>query len=91
MANTFGNPIVIDTAGASSTVLSNLWVLEIRWVGATTPAHEATITDPTSGQFLWGDIAPGANYVSETTRERTWKNGFTVPTLGSGKLYITIG
>jgi hypothetical protein len=91
MANTFGNPIMIDTAGATSEKRMRFRIIEIRWVGAATPGDQAVIQDPITNQVLWEDICPGGNYVTTYPRDMVWENGFRVATLGSGRLSIRVG
>ncbi len=85
------NPWLVDTA--ASTVLSAdaLRIRGVRWVGATTAGHAATITDK-NARIVWTSVATGANYVESdmiNTGDRGWDwDGLAVPTLASGKLYI---
>lgn len=84
------NPWVIDTASAS--VLSSMLmrVKTVRWVGATTAGHKATIKDR-NGKVMWDSVAAGANYVeSELIEDITSWDGIAVTALDSGKLYITL-
>ena len=65
----------------------------IRWVGATTAGHTATITDA-AGKIKWTSVASGANYVEgdEQYAQERGQNyaGLTVSTLASGTLYIEL-
>jgi hypothetical protein len=86
------NPLKIDTASGTAAATHPITVSKIRWVGATTAGHTAVIQDQ-YGNHFWDSICPGDNYVEEsdfTTYETKRKvlSGITVPTLGSGILYI---
>lgn len=86
------NPWIVPSADASATPLTtnNVHVKGIRWTGATTAGHTATITDA-AGKVKWTSVASGANYVESDLIEGPsgagWA-GVVVPTLGSGTLYI---
>lgn len=81
-----GNPLIIDTPGAT-VLYGQIKVKSIRWVGATTAGHVVEIQEP-DGDVLWRSLASGANHVEADLIERWWHDGFKVPTLGSGVLYI---
>jgi hypothetical protein len=93
MANNVSrNPLVIDTAGGSPITTQQLRIRKLRWVGGSAAGHQAIVQDQ-FGNVFWESIAAGANYVEETDfstdlTQRTVVSGLTVPTLGSGKLYI---
>lgn len=96
MANDYsGSTWVIDTAAASELTAAVfgkrtvIYLKQIRWVGGTTAGHVASVTDGDSDQ-VWYSVAAGANNVESDMVER-WVDGLIVPTLGSGKLYISIG
>lgn len=88
--NTALNPIRIDTSGAATT--SVIVISKIRWVGATTAGHAATIQDA-NGNTFWTSLCPGSNYVEEsdfttTNLNHRTMNGITASALDSGVLYI---
>lgn len=82
-----GNPLIIDTAGASMLTSSRTWVVAVRWVGGTTAGHTAVVQDVNS-RDLWAGIAGTTNWDEESMAPMVWRGGFKVPTLSSGKLYI---
>jgi hypothetical protein len=59
-------------------------------VGGTTAGHAAVIQDP-SGRVLWTAVATGDNYTDQSLLETVWSEGFEVPTLASGRLYVYLG
>lgn len=89
-----GYPWKLDTV-ANNIVTGTVWVMKIRWVGATTAAHAATITDG-NGRVVWTSLASGSNYVETDTYPPssvlkivgTASTGLCVTTLSSGVLYI---
>ncbi len=90
MANTLNNRVWrIDTVDTGTVDSRHVFVKTVRWVGATTAAHQATIDDPVTGDVLWDSLAAGTNNIEAELMETTWPNGFGVPTLASGILYIT--
>ena len=65
-----------------------LWVDHIRWRGATTAGHTAVITDKNDDPITTL-VANAANYdvtINFSEGARYWREGFKVPTLGSGTL-----
>lgn len=87
MANQLsGNPWVIDSTGTLTAL--QVQVRAVRWVGATTNAHTAVITD-TDGLVLWASQAATATLgTPETSLIPFSAGGLKVPTLASGKLYL---
>ena len=83
-------PIIVSAASADKQDNGDTFISHIRWVGATTAAHEAIIKDG-NGDVFWRSVANAANYVESDHLERTALEGFSVPTLGSGTLYIYTG
>lgn len=81
------NPYIIDTASAAVLVAGRLRIKSIRWVGASVAGHVAEIQD-SNNRVIWRSQATGANNVEGQIIERVWENGFRVPTLQSGTLYI---
>lgn len=81
------NPLVIDTAAATTLISYPIFVKSIRWVGATTAGHTVSVQDP-DGNVLWSSVAGGSNNIEADLIERIWQDGFAVPTLQSGTLYI---
>ncbi|HDZ27008.1 hypothetical protein LCGC14_0690210 [marine sediment metagenome] len=95
MVNALNNTLwVVDTVDADVIDDKNMRVKSIRWIGgATSAAAEAVvIRDPTTNTTLWETTASGANYVEESLYNPPlwWVNGFEVPTLDNGTLYITL-
>lgn len=79
---------VIDTAGAALIASEEIRIDHVRWVGATTAGHQAEIANG-AGQVMWASVASGANFLEESHGlDLRVRDGFSVPTLGSGKLYI---
>jgi len=88
MANqVVGNPWIIDTA--SSTLTAGIvTVVGVRWIGATTNAHEAILTD-TGGAVKWRSKHATAQLGVDTeSRVPFSSQGLKVTTLGSGALYL---
>ena len=85
------NPIKIDTAGSSVLTTKKLYPMSIRWVGAATAGHAASITDQ-NDKVVWSGVAAvGPNNVeAEQINVRKPWNGLKVPTLASGVLWITL-
>ena len=96
MANSLTqNPFYIDTAGATSIFEGGrrLFVKQLRWVSASAVAgHKCTIkrADGT-GNPIWDEVAPGANFSSSELIEQWFQNGMQVTVLDSGVLYVHIG
>lgn len=94
MANNFtSNPWIIDTPAVTILCRDLLRVKGIRWIGATTAAHQAICTDQ-NGKVKWEGVATGVNNsegddVSAPLQGANW-DGLIVPTLGSGRLYIEL-
>jgi hypothetical protein len=82
-----GNPLIIDTASSTITE-DHVTVVGVRWVGATTNAHEAILTD-TAGLVKWRSKHATAGLgIAESSGIRWTSGGLKVTTLGSGILYI---
>ena len=85
---------IVDTVDADVIDDKALWVKSIRWVGGTTSvATDALIIrDPVLNTTLWESTASGANYTEESLYEKPirWRNGFEVPTIDVGILYVTL-
>ena len=97
MSNVF-NPacFVIDTAITSAEAADDAGQTlrlpkgtRVTWVGATTAAHAAIITDG-AGVTVFSAVANAANFMYSEIINRDVNSGFFVPTLSSGKLYIYI-
>jgi hypothetical protein len=94
MANSF-SPVLyaIDTAFSTKAVDGAGNTLTIPkgskavWIGATTAAHKVSVID-SAGTPIFVAVASGANFMYNEIINRDCNNGFTVPTLGSGTLYI---
>ena len=80
----------VDTVDADVIDARPIKVKSVRWVGGTTAGHAAIIRDPVTNTTLWESLAAGVNNVEENLQENWWPNGFEVPTLASGNLYITM-
>ena len=90
MANSIGSrEIIVDTPSAVAVMTVPLSVRIVRWVGtgATTAGHECKVTDPVTGRTLWQSFAVTANHQEESSN-LVWQNGFTVPILASGTLFV---
>jgi hypothetical protein len=91
MANAIRDHIwFVDTAGAANVVDETVIIEAVRWVGATTAAHEAVIENA-EGEVIWRSVASADSPTSD--KESTpgcfrALGGFSVPTLGSGQLFI---
>lgn len=87
MANALlGNPWIIDSTGTLTADM--VQVRGIRWIGASTNAHAAVITN-TDGVVKWASQAATATLgTPEESLIPFPSGGLKVPTLGSGKLYI---
>lgn len=91
MANTLGNRVwSIDTVDAGTVDDRHVFVKTVRWTGGVAGGDVATIDDPISGEVLWTSVAAAVNNVEAELMETTWPNGFGVPTLATGVLYITL-
>ncbi len=93
MANVLNDRIwVVDTVDADVIADNAIKVKSVRWVGgiASVATDAVIIRDPTTNTVLWESLASGANYVEEALLETWWPNGFEVPTLDTGVLYITM-
>ena len=95
MANSLNNRLwVVDTVDADVIDGRAVNVKSIRWAGGT--ASVATdaiiIRDPSDNTTLWESTASGANYIEESLYDQPvrWRNGFEVPTLDVGILYIAL-
>ena len=90
MANSFNGQLwELDTVGATPQTTVPIKVKSVRWTGATTAGHVATLTD-SKGNILWTSVASGANYVEAEIIERWWLSGFSVYVLQSGKIYLNV-
>jgi len=91
MANALNDRLwIVDTVDADVIDDQQMKVKSVRWVGATTAGHQAIIRDPVTNTTLWSGVATGANNSEAEFIESWWRNGFEVPTLSSGILYITL-
>lgn len=83
------NVWVIDTASAAPVTTELTCVQSIRWVGAQA-GDEAEITD-IDGGLVWSSIAAVNDYVdNDNAIDIRLEDGFIVPTLGAGLLYVYI-
>lgn len=94
MANSINKDgtIVIDTASASAIVYTGrVRIAKIRWVGATTAGHKATLKD-SDGQIIWDATAPlTPTNELESFVERWVLRDILCTVLGSGILYVSVG
>ena len=67
-----------------------LIVKSIRWDAESAVAGNNAVVQDSNGKVLWSSTASGANYTEEAILETMWSNGFKVPTLDAGILYITV-
>jgi hypothetical protein len=90
MANQLARPFIIDTPHATNMITRRaIKVTRIRWVGPTTAGHIAEVQNANGYSFWKHVLSTGdANGTVESKVEKWWPNGFKVPTLGSGALYI---
>ena len=83
---------VVDTVDADVIADNFMIVKSVRWVaGLNSVANDALIVrDPVTNTTLWEATASGANFTEESLYDHpiTWRNGFEVPTLARGILYI---
>lgn len=85
--NVSGDPLILDTANTTTVVdPRGLIITKVRWVGATTAAHHATIKNA-DGATIIDMVATGANYTEEST-EKMYCKGLIMHTLGSGIVYV---
>jgi hypothetical protein len=84
------SPLIFDTAGSTIYNPGGAAIKLVRWVGGTTAGHTVVIQDA-SGRVLWTAVATGDNYTEQSLLETVWPEGFKVPTLASGKVYVYIG
>lgn len=90
MANAIRDHVwFIDTAGAANVVDETVLIETIRWVGRTTAAHEAIIENA-EGEVIWRSVASADSPTSDEESNVCLRalGGFSVPTLGSGQLFI---
>jgi len=81
----------IDTVDADVIDDKHVKVKSVRWVAPAATALDAVvIREPVTDITLWETTASGPNYVEEVILETWWPNGFEVPTLANGNLYITL-
>lgn len=92
MANDIsGNPLVLDTASATSVTTKTFVAWMLRWVGATVAGHTVSVQNDAS-KVKWASEGSGANYVEEThfDGKPVIFEGLKVPTLSSGTIYIYV-
>jgi hypothetical protein len=91
MAISYKRPIKIGSADAGATMVYDkpIKVTHVQWVSLTgTPGDRAVIQDR-DGNTLWESIVSGPNFDSGRQQiMRWWPDGFKVPTLASGTLYV---
>ena len=91
MPNVLSNRVwSIDTVDTDAVDDRHVFVKTVRWTGGANAADAATIDDPISGAILWTSLAAAVNNIEAELMETTWPNGFGVPALTTGVLYITL-
>ena len=90
MSDLTKNPWIVDTASGTAITTDDIRMKSIRWVGATTAGHTATIKDR-AGRVKWTSVAAGANHVeAELIENDMFWDGIIVDDLDSGILYLEI-
>ena len=89
------NPIVVDVESATNITTGTFKIYMIRWVSASAGAGDLVTVQDKNGNFKWGSVAAGSNYVEQSHLvDENGKSlifeGLKVPTLGSGTLYFYI-
>lgn len=91
MANdTYGRVWKIDTAGSTVLHPGPFRAQSVRWVSPAAEAGHALTIQDSNGKELWRSLASGANHLDGERLDTWWNQGFKVPTLDSGTLYITV-
>lgn len=89
MADRFKNVWVVDAASANPVTDELTCIQSIRWVGGQA-GDEVEIAD-IDGNVLWASIAEVNDFVdNDNSIDIRLEDGFIVPTLDSGVLYIYI-
>ena len=81
------NPIILDTAGATSAIARRVFIKAILWYGATNSAHTCVIHDASGGNIVFGASVTAAGEVV-TVNLNTRLAGIYLTTLGSGTVLI---
>ena len=90
MANeTYGRTFKIDTASANVVAPGPFHCKHVRWVARTANAGARCVVTDSNDKTIWEDSANGANYEKSELIEAWWNQGFKVPTLDDGILYVT--
>lgn len=85
-----GNPIIVDTAGATALTNYIFTATKIRWVSGDAASDAVSVQDR-HGAVKFAAEASGANYTeSEHFDPPLIFDGLLVPTLGSGVVYIYV-
>ena len=94
VANDLSGPVYrVDTASDGSLLRSlsfSFRMMGVRWVGATTAGHAATIEDGNC-HTMWSSVANASNYVEADAPRIPAFSGLKVPRLDSGTLFIEMG
>lgn len=80
------SPLILDTV-ADDVTTDTFTVYAVRWAGATTAAHAASITDQ-AGRVLWRSTVSAAGETVESRVRFKVSGGLNVAVLGSGVLYL---
>jgi hypothetical protein len=92
MANeAYGRVWRIDTPGAGVLHPGPFHVQHVRWVAPAANPDQAVIIQDANGKDLWKSRANGPNFVDHAKLDSWWNQGFKVPTLDTGELFITVG
>ena len=82
------NPIILDTAGATSLIARPLRIRTIVWYGATTAAHTIRIHDASGGNIIFGANARVADETIVVTLDGIRVTGLYLTTLDSGTVLV---
>ncbi len=94
MANLFdGMRYDLDTASATAVTTAAIYVKSVAWegTGMTAGTTALLIKDPVSSLPLVSSLATGTTVVEYRDIEDWWPRGFTLLTLGAGKVQVQLG
>ena len=86
-----GNPLVLDTDGATLLSTKRLEIVKIRWVSELGSQGDLAIIQDGDGVTRWKSVCDGANYVESESWHPDYPfvaDGLILDTLGSGTLYL---
>jgi len=92
MANeTYGRTYKIDTSGATLIASGPFHVQFVLWVNANGQAGDSAVIQDSNNKVLWEKRANGANFTPPADVLNAWWNqGWKVPTLTRGTLYVVV-